>query len=301
MPERRASRFAVEVLFLVALAVGLTLANVEALWIAGVMLLGWLIVALIEWAAWRDEPHYGSGLPPRYYVPQVSLPPPRPLEQVGSGYPAAEQRDEAPTWIASPALRAEVLGEWPVAPRPPDEDTQPHDSIADDEPAAEAPAADDAPVEVEQAAEEAPVEVEPEPEPVPVAVEEPEGATEEPSFEAAAQPRRRRLWGRRRDEAEDAEADPWLVAELPVAPDEVAEPAVEESAPAEPAPAEPPAPVELHENGVRVARHRLDPLADNGAKRRRWRRGPSEDEGTIEVPARPAGARALPRRSTRED
>ena len=167
MPERRSSRFAAEVLFLVALAVGLTLANVEPLWIAGVMLLGWLIVALIEWAAWRDEPHYGSGLPPRYYVPQVSLPPPRPLEQVGSGYPAPEQRDEAPTWIASPALRAEVLGEWPVAPRQPDEDTQPHESIDDEEPEGEPlpPAAEAAP-----GVEDAP---EPEPEPEPESEPEP--------------------------------------------------------------------------------------------------------------------------------
>jgi hypothetical protein len=291
VPERRASRFAAEVLFLVALAVGLTLANVKPLWIAGVMLLGWLIVALIEWAAWRDEPHYGSGLPPRYYVPQVSLPPPRPLEQVGSGYPAAEQRDEAPTWIASPALRAEVLGgEWPVAPRQPDEDTQPHESIDDEEPEPE-------PELVPPAAEEAP---EPEPElelePAAVAVDEPDEATEEPSFEAAAQPRRRRLWGRRAGDDAVEEADPWLVAELPVAPDEApeAEPvadAVEETA----------APVEPHQGSVRVARHRLDPLADNGAKRRRWRRAAGDDEGTIEVPARPAGVRALPRRSTRED
>jgi hypothetical protein len=124
VPERRASRFAVEVLFLVALAVGLVLAEAPPLLIGGLMLLGWLIVALFEWAAWRDEPHFGSGLPPRYYVPQISLPPRRPLEQVGLGYPAADQRDEAPTWIASPALRAEVLGEWPVAPPAAGEETQ---------------------------------------------------------------------------------------------------------------------------------------------------------------------------------
>src|SRR3954467_5259201 len=125
MPDSRASRFAFEVLFLVALAVAVVLADLRPLLIAAVMLVGWVIVALLEWAAWRDEPHFGSGLPPRYYVPQVSLPPRRPLEQVGSGYPAG-QRDEAPTWIASPALRAEVLGEWPVGPMQPDEDTQPH-------------------------------------------------------------------------------------------------------------------------------------------------------------------------------
>ncbi len=112
MPDHRGSRFALEVLFLVALAVGLTLADLRPIEIGGIMLLGWLIVAALEWAAWRDEPHYGSGLPPRYYVPTVNLPPPRPLEQVPAGYPEA-QRDEAPTWIASAALRAEMLGEWP--------------------------------------------------------------------------------------------------------------------------------------------------------------------------------------------
>jgi hypothetical protein len=114
MVDRRGSRFAFEVLFLVALAVGLTLAEVRTLVIVGVMALGWVIVAALEWAAWRGEPHFGSGLPPRYYVPRVSLPPAQPLEQVNVGYPGA-QRDEAPTWIASAALRAEVLGEWPVA------------------------------------------------------------------------------------------------------------------------------------------------------------------------------------------
>src|SRR5882757_7970136 len=129
MVDRRGSRFAFEVLFLVALAVGLTLAEVRALVIVGVMALGWVIVAALEWAAWRSRPHFGSGLPPRYYVPRVSLPPPQPLEQVNVGYPGA-QRDEAPTWIASAALRADVLGDWPAAgpearPRPESELEEP--------------------------------------------------------------------------------------------------------------------------------------------------------------------------------
>jgi hypothetical protein len=113
MTDRRGSRFLLEVLFLLGLTVALTLANLRPVEIAGVMLVGWVIVALLEWVAWRDQPHFGSGLPPRYYVPQVNLPPAQPLEQVSAGYP--EARDEAPTWIASPALRAEMLGEWPVA------------------------------------------------------------------------------------------------------------------------------------------------------------------------------------------
>jgi hypothetical protein len=116
MSDRRGSRFVLEVLFLLALAVALTLTNLSPLAIAGVMLVGWVVVALFEWAAWREEPHYGSGLPPRYYVPQVNLPPAQPLEQVANGYP--EARDEAPTWIASAALREEMLGEWPVAAPP---------------------------------------------------------------------------------------------------------------------------------------------------------------------------------------
>jgi hypothetical protein len=115
MTERRGSRFLIEVLFLVALAGALTLAHLSAVQIAGIMLLGWIVVAALEWAAWRGEPHYGSGLPPRYYVPSVNLPPAQPLEQVAvGGYPDAS-RDEAPTWIASAALREEMLGEWPVA------------------------------------------------------------------------------------------------------------------------------------------------------------------------------------------
>lgn len=113
MLDRQGSRFALEVLFLGALATGLALAKLDALEIIGVMALGWIVVALLEWAAWRSEPHFGSGLPPRYYVPRTSLPPPQPLEQVFAGYPAPG-REEAPTWIASADLRAQVLGEWPV-------------------------------------------------------------------------------------------------------------------------------------------------------------------------------------------
>jgi hypothetical protein len=124
MPDGRGSRFALEVLFLVALAVALALADLRPIEIAGVMLAGWLIVAALEWAAWREQPHYGSGLPPRYYIPQVSLPPAQPLEQVAAGYP--EARDEAPTWIASAALREEMLGEWPVSAAPSTNGGEPH-------------------------------------------------------------------------------------------------------------------------------------------------------------------------------
>lgn len=114
MPDRRGARFVAEGVFLVALATALAFARIDALEIVGVMLLGWLVVAGVEWSAWRGRPHYGSGMPPRYFVPRLDLPPSQPLEQVGIGYPGGS-REEAPTWIASAALRAEALGAWPLA------------------------------------------------------------------------------------------------------------------------------------------------------------------------------------------
>jgi hypothetical protein len=120
MNEHRAGRFVVEVVFLLALAGVLAFASVQPLVIVGVMAVGWLLVATVEWAVWRAQPHFGSGLPPRYYVPRMNLPPPQVLEQVRAGYPESH-RDEAPTWVASAALRAEVLGEWPSAPEAPPE------------------------------------------------------------------------------------------------------------------------------------------------------------------------------------
>jgi hypothetical protein len=111
--DRQGSRFVLEVLFLAALATGLALAKLRPVEIIGVMALGWAVVAIIEWVAWRGEPHFGSGLPPRYYVPRTSLPPAQPLEQVYAGYPDP-QREEAPTWIASAAVREQLMTDWPL-------------------------------------------------------------------------------------------------------------------------------------------------------------------------------------------
>jgi hypothetical protein len=216
VPDRRGSRFLVEVLFLLGLATGLTLAKLAALEIAGVMLLGWVIVAALEWAAWRGEPHYGSGLPPRYYVPRLNLPPAQPLEQVVTGYPEAA-RDEAPTWIASAALREELLGEWPVAmpvaeperEAKPELEPQPGDAIDDPWLIVELPAA---PLGEEE---------EPEPELAPEPELEPEPAPAAPpqvdetrpvvaasahgvarySFDPLAEPAPRRRFGRGGGEA----------------------------------------------------------------------------------------------------
>jgi hypothetical protein len=111
--NRRGARFLIEAVFLIALAAGLAVTRLSPAEIVGVMLVGWGLVAVVEWTWAHGEPHFGSGFPPRYVVPKADLPPPRPLEQLPTGYPDAT-RDEAPTWIATPALRAEVLGEWPV-------------------------------------------------------------------------------------------------------------------------------------------------------------------------------------------
>jgi hypothetical protein len=48
-------RFAVEVAFLALLALALGLAELGTPWIVLVMAVGWVLVALVEWLAWRSE------------------------------------------------------------------------------------------------------------------------------------------------------------------------------------------------------------------------------------------------------
>jgi len=189
MNDHRAGRFALEVLFLLALAAVLAVAAVRPLVIVGVMAAGWLLVAAVEWAIWRAQPHFGSGLPPRYYVPRLNMPPPQVLEQVRAGYPESH-RDEAPTWIASAALRAEALGEWPSAPEAP----------PDQHPVIEVPSAasDVAVAEPEPLTAAAPVKL------PPVRLENAAGRPRARySFDPLAEPAPKRRFGRRRDEAVD--------------------------------------------------------------------------------------------------
>jgi hypothetical protein len=121
----RALRFTFEVALLVALALFLGLADVRPAAIVAVMALAWLIVVLVEWVSWSDVPHYGSGLPPRYYLPPAPLPPPRPIEQSAppAGYPWQRQ-PEAATWIASAGLASDALEAWPVAAAPAEADAE---------------------------------------------------------------------------------------------------------------------------------------------------------------------------------
>ena len=110
-----------EVLFLAGVAAALTVADLRPAAVIVLMAVALVIVWLFEWAAWLDQPHYGRGLPPRYYVPHVALPPPRPVEQYrGGGYPVLEP-DDAPTFVASTQEWSAALGEWPVVEQ---EDTQ---------------------------------------------------------------------------------------------------------------------------------------------------------------------------------
>jgi hypothetical protein len=283
MSDRRGSRFALEVLFLSALAVGLALARLQALEIVGVMLLGWVIVAAIEWAAWRDEPHYGAGLPPRYYVPQVNLPPAQPLEQVAVGYPEARgyqaQRDEAPTWIATAALRDEMLGGWPVA-QPQAAEPEETEPGATDEPGE--PEAEVVPVEPAAAGAAA---VEPAAlEPKPVHPREPEPVDRWDVASLPVEPISTPVVA--------AEPEPEPEPEPVPLPDPVAEEPQPEAAPerqAEPAAA----PAVLRESAGGLARYHLDPLAEP-PPRRRFGRGGGEELQAIEVPSRPDGQRALP-------
>src|SRR5438128_5163198 len=82
MPGRLGPRFALEALFLIALAVGAGVADLDARWIAVIMAAGWLVVALMEWTAerlwatvppWR-RPYYTVPAPPAAVVPPPVVP-----------------------------------------------------------------------------------------------------------------------------------------------------------------------------------------------------------------------------------
>ena len=119
MPGRLGPRFAIEALFLIALAVGVAYADLSRKWIAIVMAGGWLIVALIEltaeriWATappWRRPDYYAAPAPRREPVaappaPVAAKPKPAPQaspepEPVAAA--EAEPEPEAATVIGPP-------------------------------------------------------------------------------------------------------------------------------------------------------------------------------------------------------
>jgi len=230
MSDRRAPRLIIEIAFLAALAAALAFAGLETYAIVGLMLIGWALVALFEWGALRRRAHYGSGSPPRWYVPRVTLPPPRPLEQVSSGYPASEPAGDAPTWIASPAM----LAEWPVA----EADTDSEVAV-EEQTQVQTQVHDVAVAVAEQVEEVAPPEVEEPPEPL----------------------------------------EPEVVAPPPPPP------------PPRPTPK---APRRREPVAARTARHRIDPLAADTSKGRRFGRRGGLVDGDADVVDGPPVDRLLP-------
>jgi hypothetical protein len=124
VPRRRSGRFVLEALFLAGVAAAVTVAQLRPAGVIVLMAIAWVIVALLEWTAWLDEPHYGRGLPPRFYVPQVALPPPRAVEQPGH-YPVILEPADEPTFVTSVTEWATALEDWPILDTSPvDEETQ---------------------------------------------------------------------------------------------------------------------------------------------------------------------------------
>jgi hypothetical protein len=174
MPGRLGPRFAIEALFLIALAAGVAYADLSRKWIAIVMAGGWLLVALVEltaeriWATappWRRPDYYAAPAPRREPVA-----PPAPVDAKPKPTP--------------PALPEPIAAAGPEPEAVPEEVAQ-----------AEAELEPEAATVIEppdQPGPEPEPETEPEPEPVPV-------ASSRPRLEPLeAKPKRR--WFRRESE-----------------------------------------------------------------------------------------------------
>ena len=138
MPGRLGPRFAIEALFLIALAVGVAYADLSRKWIAIVMAGGWLVVALLEltaeriWATappWRRPDYYAAPAPRREPIPAPPAPveavetrpkpaPPALPEAQPEPVAAAEPEPEAATVIESPSERAVPEPEPELEPLP---------------------------------------------------------------------------------------------------------------------------------------------------------------------------------------
>jgi hypothetical protein len=238
MPGRLGPRFALEALFLIALAVGAGFADLATRWILLVMLAGWLVVALLEltterlWAVvppWRrpgymaatqappvaappqqepvGEPEPGSALEPepvtvivsRLEAEAVVLPGPRPEGEL------VQEDEPEPALLSRLEVEAAVLPQARSDPEPELESEpkliQEPESDREPQPAA---------IEIERAAAEGPP-------------EQPRRPTPEP-----LQPRPTRRWFRRRAEGPPEPAEPEPPAPQPVEP----QPAVVEIEPA---------------------------------------------------------------------
>jgi outer membrane biosynthesis protein TonB len=138
MPEGLGARLAIENGFLILLAIGAAVADLEPLMIVLVMAIGWILVVLVEVMAWRARPQYA--VRETVAPAPVELPPLEPEPYGG-----------APPEYA--AAGAEPAPEYPPAPVEPEPEREP---VAPVEP-------------VEEAVVTPEPEAEPEPQPEPVA------------------------------------------------------------------------------------------------------------------------------------
>jgi hypothetical protein len=205
---RRLGGFALEALFLVALALGAGLAHLRPLYIVAVMAAAWLLVALAELTAARIERS-----PVSYLLPQAA---------------ADEDEDEEPQAVFGPRPEERTV----VAPpeRAPEPDQEPPRPVDED---VDVPALDEPP--------QPPPEPEPEPEPEPIAELEPAPEREpEPAPEPDREPEPERApfaldrvaaWAEAPVEPlqaeEEPEPEPEPIAELEPEPEREPEPAPE--------------------------------------------------------------------------
>src|ERR671932_512728 len=111
MPGRLGPRFALETLFLIALAAGAAFADLDIRWIAAIMAAGWVVVALLEWTSerlWATLPPWRR---PYYSVPApLAAPPPAPVVEA-----EPDLEPEPETIIVS---RVEPVAEPELEPEP---------------------------------------------------------------------------------------------------------------------------------------------------------------------------------------
>src|SRR3954470_3768281 len=109
MPARHGSRFALEAGFLILLAVLAGLADLRWQAIVLVMGIAWLLIALLEWAFWRDAPR----LPPMprgsaAWAPPIVEPTPPAPRPAAPPPPLLPPREDA-TRIIEPGQLAEPV------------------------------------------------------------------------------------------------------------------------------------------------------------------------------------------------
>ena len=144
MPSRLGPRFAIEAIFLIAVAVAVGVADLEAKWIVAVMAGAWLLTALVEWAAsMRDRWTVARPVWPGQAQPEAVAAVPMPVDSwEETAVPAApvvvSEPEALPDDMLAPAEAAQPEPEA-VAAEPEPTPTPEPEPEPEPEPAAEAP------------------------------------------------------------------------------------------------------------------------------------------------------------------